>query len=66
MWLPFSGILLNMHLRKRRDFDGWEPMRLNKWHQNGQTPEGKTRSVLMDVFPMGPGALLRCSFSSKW
>lgn len=27
---------------------------------------GKTRSLLMDVFPLGPGALLRCSFSSKW
>ena len=37
-------------------------MRLNKRHQNGQAPKGKSRSVLMDVFPRGLGALLRCSF----
>lgn len=41
-------------------------MRLNKRRQNGQAPKGKNRSVLMDVFPRGVGALLRCSFASKW
>ena len=37
-------------------------MRLNKRHQNEQTPKGRSRSMLMDVFPGGLGALLRCSF----
>ena len=37
-------------------------MRLNKRHQNGQASKGRSRSVLMDVFPRGLGALLRCRF----
>lgn len=65
--LLFLGVLLNMHLRKNsrlpgHDFDESEPMRLNKRHQNGQAPKGQNRSVLMDVFPRGVGAPLRCSF----
>lgn len=64
-------ILLNLHLWENsrlpwHDFDEWEPMRLSKRHQSGQAPKGENRSVLMDVFPRGAGAPLRCNFSSKW